>query len=128
MISVVFPGQGSQKLGMGYDLHNKYEFVKNIFKYADDIIGYKLSDIILNGPQEKLNQTIYTQPAIYLVGHIIFEVLKNETKFFNNKFNYFAGHSLGEYTALTSAKSITLDQGLMLLKNERSGFTLIDKP
>ncbi len=61
MISIVFPGQGSQKLGMGYDLYNKYEFVKKIFKKADEIIGYKLSDIILNGPQEKLNQTIYTQ-------------------------------------------------------------------
>ena len=117
MISIVFPGQGSQKLGMGYDLYNKYEFVKKIFKKADEIIGYKLSDVILNGPQEKLNQTIYTQPAIYLVGYTIYEVLKNETNFFENKIKYFAGHSLGEYTALTSSNSITFEQGLILLKN-----------
>ncbi len=72
MISVVFPGQGSQKVGMGLDLFNKFEHVKRIFNYADQIVNYKISDLILNGPQEKLNQTIYTQPAIYLVGYAIF--------------------------------------------------------
>ena len=117
MISVVFPGQGSQKLGMGSDLYNKFEFVKNIFKNADDILGYKISDLILNGPQEKLNQTTYTQPAIYLIGHVICEILKKETNFFQNKINFFAGHSLGEYTALTTANVISLEQGLVLLKN-----------
>ena len=84
MISVVFPGQGSQKLGMGSDLYNKFEFVKNIFKNADEILGYKISDLILNGPQEKLNQTTFTQPAIYLIGHVICEILKKETNFFQN--------------------------------------------
>ncbi len=117
MISLVFPGQGSQKVGMGSDLYNKYEYVKHLFAKADDILGYKISDLILNGPQEKLNQTIYTQPAIYLIGHIICNVLKNETNFFNNKFIYLAGHSLGEYTALTTANSLTFEQGLILLKN-----------
>ena len=117
MISVVFPGQGSQKLGMGSDLYNKFEFVKNIFKNADEILGYKISDLILNGPQEKLNQTTFTQPAIYLIGHIICEILKKETNFFQNKINFFAGHSLGEYTALTTANVMSLEQGLVLLKN-----------
>jgi len=117
MISVVFPGQGSQKLGMGSDLYNKFEFVKNIFKNADEILGYKISDLILNGPQEKLNQTTFTQPAIYLIGHVICEILKKETNFFQNKINFFAGHSLGEYTALTTANVISLEQGLVLLKN-----------
>ena len=117
MISVVFPGQGSQKLGMGSDLYNKFEFVKNIFKNADEILGYKISDLILNGPQEKLNQTTFTQPAIYLIGHVICEILKKETNFFQNKFNFFAGHSLGEYTALTTANVMSLEQGLVLLKN-----------
>ena len=117
MISVVFPGQGSQKLGMGSDLYNKFEFVKNIFKNADEILGYKISDLILNGPQEKLNQTTFTQPAIYLIGHVICEILKKETNFFQNKINFFAGHSLGEYTALTTANVMSLEQGLMLLKN-----------
>ena len=117
MISVVFPGQGSQKLGMGSDLYNKFEFVKNIFKNAEEILGYKISDLILNGPQEKLNQTTFTQPAIYLIGHVICEILKKETNFFQNKINFFAGHSLGEYTALTTANVMSLEQGLVLLKN-----------
>ena len=117
MISLVFPGQGSQKVGMGSDLYNQFKYVKDILKEADDVLGYKISNLILNGPQDKLNQTTYTQPAIYLVGYIICEILKRETKFFSNKINYFAGHSLGEYTALTVAGSITLEQGLILLKN-----------
>ena len=95
MISVVFPGQGSQKVGMGSDLYKKFEYSKDIFKAADDILGYKISDIILQGPQEKLNQTTYTQPAIYLVGYFICKILEKETNFFQNKFGFFAGHSLG---------------------------------
>ena len=117
MISLVFPGQGSQKIGMGYDLYNNFEYVKEIFNFADEILKYKISDLILNGPQEKLNQTKFTQPSIYLIGYSICEVLKKETNFFENKFNFFAGHSLGEYTALTAANSITFEQGLTLLKN-----------
>ena len=67
MISLVFPGQGSQKVGMGSDLYKNLIIQKKIFKKADEILGYKISDLILNGPQEKLNQTTYTQPAIYLI-------------------------------------------------------------
>ena len=117
MISVVFPGQGSQKTGMGLDLYKKFEYVKAIFNDADNILGYKISEIILNGPQEKLSQTIFTQPSIYLIGHVICEVLKKETNFFENKFHYFTGHSLGEYTALTAANTISFKQGLILLKH-----------
>jgi len=117
MISLVFPGQGSQTVGMGSDFYNEFDYVKNLFKKADEILSFKISDLILNGPQEKLNQTSYTQPAIYLVGHAICEILNRESNFFSNKINYFAGHSLGEYTALTSAKSLTFEQGLILLKN-----------
>ena len=117
MISVVFPGQGSQKTGMGLDLYKKFDYVKAIFNDADNILGYKISEIILNGPQEKLSQTIFTQPSIYLIGHVICEVLKKDTNFFENKFHYFTGHSLGEYTALTAANTISLEQGLILLKH-----------
>ena len=117
MISVVFPGQGSQKVGMASDLYDKYDYVKDIFQKANKILDYNISELILNGPQEKLNQTTFTQPAIYLVGYTICEILKKETNFFQNKFNYFSGHSLGEYTALTVSKSISLEQGLLLLKN-----------
>ena len=116
MISVVFPGQGSQRVGMGSEFYNKYDYIKHIFNNADDIIGYKISDLILKGPQEKLNQTTFTQPAIYLIGYTICEILKKETDFFNNKINFFAGHSLGEYTALTAAGTLTFEQGLNLLK------------
>ena len=116
MISVVFPGQGSQKVGMGSEFYNKYDYIKHIFNNADDIIGYKISDLILKGPQEKLNQTTFTQPAIYLIGYTICEILKKEKDFFNNKINFFAGHSLGEYTALTAAGTLTFEQGLNLLK------------
>ena len=117
MISLVFPGQGSQKVGMGSDLYNKFESTKELFKKADEILGYKISNLILSGPQEKLNQTTFTQPAIYLISCAICDILKKETEFFHNKFNFFAGHSLGEYTALTTADAITLEQGLLLLKN-----------
>ena len=117
MISVVFPGQGSQKVGMGSDLYKNFTYVKQIFENADEILGYKISGLVLNGPQEQLNKTIYTQPAIYLIGYVISEVLKRETNFFKKDFKFFAGHSLGEYTALTLANSITFNQGLSLLKN-----------
>ncbi len=117
MISVVFPGQGSQKVGMGSDFYNQFEYVKKLFNYADDILGYKISDLILNGPQDKLNQTTFTQPAIYLIGHVICEILKKETNFFKKNFNFFAGHSLGEYTALTAANALTFEQGLSLLSS-----------
>ena len=60
MISVVFPGQGSQKVGMGSDLYKNFTYVKQIFENADEILGYKISGLVLNGPQEQLNKTIYT--------------------------------------------------------------------
>ena len=117
MISLVFPGQGSQKVGMGHDFYDKYDYVKQMFYNADDKLNYKISELILNGPQEKLDQTVYTQPAIYIIGLAICEVLKKEINFFEKKLGFFAGHSLGEYTALTAANSINFEQGLFLLKN-----------
>ena len=95
MISVVFPGQGSQKVGMGSEFYNKYDYIKQIYKSADEIIGYKISDLIFEGPQEKLNQTTFTQPAIYLIGYTICEILKKETDFFNNKINFLQDILLG---------------------------------
>ena len=93
MISLVFPGQGSQKVGMGSDLYDKYEFAKKIFKKADEVLEYKISELILNGPQEKLNQTTFTQPAIYLIGYTICEILRKETNFFRApSVNHFASH------------------------------------
>ncbi len=117
MISIVFPGQGSQKIGMGSDLYNEFDFVKKIFTQADDILGYSITDLILNGSQDKLNQTTYTQPAIYLIGYSICRILQKKNIFFEKKINFLAGHSLGEYTALTYAGTFSFEQGLLLLKN-----------
>ena len=117
MISIVFPGQGSQKIGMGLDLYNEFDFIKKIFKQADEILGYSISDLILRGSQDKLNQTTYTQPAIYLIGYSICEVLKKKETFNEKKINFLSGHSLGEYTALTYAGAFSFEQGLLLLKN-----------
>ena len=117
MISIVFPGQGSQKIGMGSDLYNEFDLVKKIFNQANDILGYKISDLIFDGSQDKLNQTIYTQPAIYLVGYSICELLKKKNFFHKKEINFLAGHSLGEYTALSYAGAISFEQGLLLLKS-----------
>ena len=78
MFSVIFPGQGSQMIGMGKDFFDKYDLVKNLFKEADDVLGFSISKIILEGPKEKLDLTINTQPAIFLISYSIFNVIKKE--------------------------------------------------
>ena len=116
MFSVIFPGQGSQSVGMANELYNKFEIFKTNFKKADDLLNYKLSKIILEGPSDKLNLTENTQPAIFLVSYSIFQVLKNEFKINLNKAKYFAGHSLGEYTALTCSGVISFENTIKTLK------------
>tara|TARA_Y100000590_G_C15590036_1_gene965684 strand:- start:37 stop:969 length:933 start_codon:yes stop_codon:yes gene_type:complete len=116
MFSVIFPGQGSQMVGMGKDLYSKYDSIKKIFKEADEILGFSISSIILEGPKEKLDLTENTQPAIFLVGYSIFNLLKKEYSLDLSKAKYFAGHSLGEYTALASAEGINFSDTLKILK------------
>ena len=116
MFSVIFPGQGSQIVGMGKDLHSKYEIIKKLFKEADEILGFSISNIILEGPKEKLDLTENTQPAIFLLGYSIFNLLKNENFIDLNKAKFFAGHSLGEYTALASAEGLSFSETLKILK------------
>ena len=116
MFSVIFPGQGSQLVGMGKNLYDKYNLVQNLFKEADETLGFPLSDIILNGPKEELDLTENTQPAIFLISYSIFKLIKEEFKINLNKAEFFAGHSLGEYTALTSAGSLTFKDTLKILK------------
>ena len=116
MFSVIFPGQGSQLVGMGKDLHDKYSIVQNSFKEADDILGFSLSDLILNGPKDHLDLTENTQPAIFLLSYSIFKLIKEEFNIDLNKADYFAGHSLGEYTALTSAGVLSFSDTLKILK------------
>jgi len=116
MFSVIFPGQGSQMVGMGKDLYTKHGSVKKLFNEADDILGFSISSIILDGPKEKLDLTENTQPAIFLVGYSIFNLLKKEYSLDLSKAKYFAGHSLGEYTALASAEGINFSDTLKILK------------
>jgi [acyl-carrier-protein] S-malonyltransferase len=116
MFSVIFPGQGSQLVGMGKDLHDKYSLIKNLFKEADDTLGFSLSNLILNGPKDELNLTENTQPAVFLVSYSIFKLIKEEFNIDLNKASFFAGHSLGEYSALASAGSLSFADTLKILK------------
>jgi len=116
MFAVIFPGQGSQLVGMGKDLHNKYSLIQDLFKEADDTLGLSLSKLILSGPKEDLDLTENTQPAIFLISYSIFKTIKEEFKIDLNKANFFAGHSLGEYSALTSAGSLSFKETLKILK------------
>ena len=116
MFSVIFPGQGSQLVGMGKDLHDKYSLVKDLFQEADDTLGFSLSSLILNGPKENLDLTENTQPAIFLISHSIFKLIKEEFNIDLNKAKFLAGHSLGEYSALVSAGSLSFSDTLKILK------------
>ena len=116
MFSVIFPGQGSQIVGMGKDLHSKYNIIKKLFKEADEILGFSISNIILEGPKDKLDLTENTQPAIFLLGYSIFNLLKKENFIDLKKAKFFAGHSLGEYTALASAEVLSFSETLKILK------------
>ena len=116
MFSLIFPGQGSQTVGMGKELHAKFDMVKKLFKEADNILDFSISSLILEGPKEKLNLTENTQPAIFLVGYSIFQLLKKEFNLDLSKASFFAGHSLGEYTALASADALSFSDTLKILK------------
>ncbi|MDC3071395.1 ACP S-malonyltransferase [Candidatus Pelagibacter sp.] len=116
MFSVIFPGQGSQIVGMGKELYNKFDLVKDLFKEADEALNLPLSKIILEGPSEKLNLTVNTQPAIYLISFAIYNLVKKEFDIDLNKAEYFAGHSLGEYSALSSAGFLNFPETIKLLR------------
>ena len=116
MFSVIFPGQGSQIVGMGKEFYTKFDTVKKFFNDADEILGFSISNLILEGPKDKLNLTENTQPAIFLLGYSIFQLLKKEFNIDLNKANFFAGHSLGEYTALASANALSFSDTLRILK------------
>ena len=116
MFSVIFPGQGSQIVGMGKELHAKFDTVKKLFSEADKILEFSISSLILEGPKDQLDLTENTQPAIFLVGYSIFQLLKKEFELDLNKANFFFGHSLGEYTALASADVLSFSDTLKILK------------
>jgi len=116
MFSVIFPGQGSQLVGMGKDFYDKYSLVQDLFKEADHTLGFSLSNLILNGPKEHLDLTENTQPAIFLISYSIFKLIKEEFNIDLSKANFFAGHSLGEYSALASAGVLSFSDTLKILK------------
>ena len=111
-VAFLFPGQGSQFVGMGKDIYDNFEAAKRVFEKADEIMDTSLSDICFNGPEEVLKQTKYTQPAIFVHSIAIFEILKNKGFLPSAS----AGHSLGEYSALVAAGALSFEVGLKLVK------------
>jgi [acyl-carrier-protein] S-malonyltransferase len=112
-IGVVFPGQGSQRVGMGKGLYDRYKLVRDLFEKADETLGFSMTKLCFEGPEEDLRQTYNTQPALLLVSYAIWQVLKAETGISP----YFvAGHSLGEYTALLSSGFFTFEDGLRITR------------
>jgi len=116
MFSVIFPGQGSQSVGMTKDLYDKFNTVKDLYIRADDTLKFPITKLILEGSKEELDKTENTQPAIFLVGYSIFQLIKKDFGIDLNKASYFAGHSLGEYTALACAGVLGFSETLNLLR------------
>ena len=115
MRALMFPGQGSQSIGMGLDLFKKFDYVKELFFFADDCLKKKISKIILEGPEDQLKLTQNTQPAIMIVSYSFFKVLQKELGVESKHFKNFAGHSLGEYSALVCSNSLSFKDALYLL-------------
>ena len=116
MFSVIFPGQGSQMVGMGKEFYDKFDLVKNLFKEADDTLNFSMSKLILEGPKEELDLTANTQPAIFLISYSIYSVIRKEFNIDLSKAKYFAGHSLGEYSALSCAGYLNFSETIKILR------------
>lgn len=115
--ALVFPGQGSQIVGMGKDLNDNFSVAKEVFQTVDQILGVNLSKIMFEGPSEELTKTENTQPALMAVSIAIIKVLEAEFGFkIENSCKFVAGHSLGEYSALCAAKAISLKEAAKLLQ------------
>lgn len=112
-IAFLFPGQGSQSVGMGKDLYDNYESAKNVFDTADKVLGKSITKMCFEGPDEDLKQTVNTQPSIVTMSIAALEALKSELDLTPS---YTAGHSLGEYCAMYAAGVMSLDDALKLIQ------------
>ena len=116
MKALIFPGQGSQSVGMGQELYKSFDLVKKIFKDADEKLNYPISKIILEGPETDLKLTQNTQPAILTISYSIVKLITEEFNVDLKKdFIFFAGHSLGEYSALVASNSLLFTDAVSLL-------------
>lgn len=111
-IGLLFPGQGAQYVGMGLNLFTMYEAAAGIYKSAEGILGYDIKDICFNGPEEKLKQTEICQPALFIHSMILFSLFKE----LGIPYHSAAGHSLGEFSALSAAGIVDFEEGLKLVK------------
>lgn len=121
-IAFIFPGQGSQSVGMGKDLYENFEEAKSVYDKADSVLGRSISKICFEGPDEDLKQTINTQPAILTTSIAALEVLKSKL---NVKPSFLAGHSLGEYGALYEAGVLTLDDTIKLISKRAESMNTV---
>ncbi len=112
--AALFPGQGSQVLGMGQDFAEQFDIARETFAQADEILGFSLSDICWKGPEDQLNQTVNTQPALYVCSVAIWRVLQELVP--TSHPSWVAGHSLGEFSALTAAGALSFEDGLTLVR------------
>jgi len=110
---IIFPGQGSQYIGMGKDLYERFDYVRDIFATADRVLDFPMTDLCFNGPDDELRQTYNTQPSLLLVGYAVWQVLKRETGI---EPHLVAGHSLGEYTALLASGFFTFEEALNITR------------
>lgn len=111
----MFPGQGSQKIGMGKDIYDNFSEARDVFNEVDDALAFRLSDLIFNGTEEELSQTQYTQPALMCVSIAYLRVLQKIAGVKITDAKFLAGHSLGEYTALCAANVLSLRDTATLL-------------
>lgn len=111
-IAFVFPGQGAQKVGMAKDVYDALPQAAELFKTADEVLGFSISELAFEGPEEQLKQTANTQPALLTASIALFEALKSK----NITPDYVAGHSLGEYSALVAANALDFDQAVAIVR------------